>query len=98
MKPRGGRDVARFPHFADAKMWGTPRCGWALEFDQDVVAFNLDLEDLGLYGGIVGYGARLGVVGPAVPGADDLALHHDAGAERAAAVDADVVHGRDDAT
>src|SRR6266568_6388966 len=79
-------------------------CDWAhegsvrrLDFDQDVAVFDFDwiYRNLGI--GVVRCFAGFGIVLPAVPGADDLAVLDHALTERTAAVQSDIVHGAVDA-
>ena len=64
-----------------------------LEFDQDVVVFDFDWVDgdFGVF--VVGGFAGFWIVGPGVPGADDFAFFDHALPERAALVEAGIVHG-----
>jgi hypothetical protein len=63
-----------------------------LNFDEDVAAFDFQRIDGDLGGGIVRRFAGLRVPDPGVPGADDFAILDHALPERAAAVQADVIH------
>src|SRR5258708_11876383 len=66
---------------------------WLLDFNQHVAVFNLQRIHSDLHAGILFGGAGFGVPSPAVPGADNFAAFDHPLAQRAAAVQADVVHG-----
>src|SRR5579872_2519358 len=69
---------------------------WSLgpsDFDQHVAVFDLQRIGRNLRVGVVGGGAGLRIVGPAMPGADHFALFDRALAQRSTLVQANIVHG-----
>src|SRR5882672_3445165 len=64
-----------------------------LDFNQHITVFNLQWIHGNFHAGVLLGGAGLWVVLPAVPGAHDLAAFDHSLAQRAAAMETDIVHG-----